>query len=549
MNDKTKKIIINFIVIVLILAGEITFFHNILLNDALIGYRIDSKLNTFFVEHWYQVFCGNETWTELGCFYPASHVLSYSDMMLGFAFPYAVFRSFGMNMYMALKWAVILIHVIGSFSMYYFMKKCLKVAEIPALIAVIAFSLSNGYYFVMVNVQMAYISILPLMFIFIYFYWKNLQNRRRFFYGLTALILLVMQFYTAFYVGYLFLLMILLSVPAVIITVLTCRKKIWMEVIFNSVKERWKDIISFMVLGVFLMIPFAYLYLPTLARTGGREWNDVLIFMPGIKQVLGIEEADKSLMALQQLDESKYNLTLGIPWIDLLIFFALFLTFIWIYCIRKREISDIVKVSIILLSLLIILLLPLGFEFQGHSLWYVIYRLIPGASAIRAVMRWYNLLTVPLAIVSGILVHKVFSDKIKGKQIFSLIIAVVIFFSNWFPTGTCSEWSVSEEEEFVLNVTPPPEDCEIMYLTDKGSTSDVIDAELQMDSWTIAQYFHIDTLNGYSGQEPQGWNVRVKDVKAAEEAEKWLRKNNIYDRNVYAYDIGSKEWTKLNYEE
>ena len=142
-----------------------------------------------------------------------------------------------------------------------------------------------------------------------------------------------------------------------------------------------------------------------------------------------------------------------------------------------------------------------------------------------------------------------FSDKIKGKQIFSLIIAVVIFFSNWFPTGTCSEWSVSEEEEFVLNVTPPPEDCEIMYLTDKGSTSDVIDAELQMDSWTIAQYFHIDTLNGYSGQEPQGWNVRVKDVKAAEEAEKWLRKNNIYDRNVYAYDIGSKEWTKLNYEE
>ncbi len=550
MREKriNKQKIWDFFVFLLILAGEYVFFHNILFNDSLIGGRIDSKLNTFFVEHWYQVILGNEIWTELDCFYPAKHVLSYSDMMLGFSFPYIVFRIFGINMYVALKCSVIFFHALGSFSMYYFMKRCLGISRISALISVISFSFSNSYYFIMVNIQMTYLSTLPLILIFIYYYWENRDKTRRILFGLLATVVLVLQFYTAFYVGYLFLLLVLSAIPVTMIAFFVCRRQEWCAQIIMELKNRWKDIAFYAVVAIMLMLPFVYLYLPTLAENGGRNWGDVFYFIPEPQQVLGLAEADKSLMQAQHLEESKYNLTLGIPWIDVLVFISLFMAFIWKYCIKQQKISELKKTSLICLCILILLCFPLAMKFGDFSPWYFIYRFIPGASAVRAVPRWYNMLTIPLAIALGLLIQYVVVKGEKFYRFLAPIFATVIFVSNIFTGGTCSDWSVSGEEAYIAAVPQPPADCEIMYLTDKQQSSQAIEAELQMDAWTIAKYYNMDTVNGYSGQEPLNWNISIKSENVDRQVTDWLQYNHVSNKQVYAFDIGNREWTRLVYE-
>ncbi len=45
------------------------------------------------------------------------------------------------------------------------------------------------------------------------------------------------------------------------------------------------------------------------------------------------------------------------------------------------------------------LLLILALQYHGHSLWHVIYKLVPGAKSIRAVSRVMIFVTLPMSVV------------------------------------------------------------------------------------------------------------------------------------------------------
>ncbi len=63
-----------------------------------------------------------------------------------------------------------------------------------------------------------------------------------------------------------------------------------------------------------------------------------------------------------------------------------------------------------------------------------------------------------------------------------------------------------------------------------------------MDAFEIATWHDTKTLNGYSGQNPQGWNLFnvTNDEYYMAYARGWIRSHNL--KNVYAYDIGKNVW-------
>ena len=65
-----------------------------------------------------------------------------------------------------------------------------------------------------------------------------------------------------------------------------------------------------------------------------------------------------------------------------------------------------------------IAMFSIGNEIWGFFAWYFIYRFIPGASAMRAVPRWYNMLTIPLAIALGLLMQYVV---VKGEKFYRFL--------------------------------------------------------------------------------------------------------------------------------
>lgn len=533
-----------------ILVGEILFFHNILLNDNLIGYRIDGRLVTFLTEHWYQVFQGKSAWTELACFYPARDVLAYSDMMLLFAFPYSLLRVIGIDMYAALKAVAILFHVLGSITLYLFMRAYVRAPGVAAFLTVVCFSFSNAYNFISGNMQMFSLSLLPVLLIAVAAYIKNYGRKRRYLIAIAGMIWLALLFYTAFYVGYFVCLFAAVSAVVFLVAYPMLRRYEWMKEIGKRLFQHWKEYVLYAVLFILLMLPFVYLYLPALRDFGGRSWEEIAVMFPTWRNLCMLNEKSQELAGF---NPEVYNYKTGFPIIDLLVYAVAGIGALVALSqsIRKKGWKK--QTGILLLGTVAVLLsAALIVQVNGFTLWYFVYKLLPGASAIRAVLRWLNFISLLLAVFLGIGVTYIKRSRTDLKFQIRVswcagILAMVLFCSNYSINGISTGWSVTGEEEFLNSVAVPPEDCKVMYITDRLHTSDAVFQELQMDAWAIALKYNIKTVNGYSGQFPDGWDLldagaEDMDQKVCE----WLRAWDLTTEGVYSYDIGSNTWEKLS---
>ena len=115
-NKETLK---NILVACIILFGEYVFFRNVIGHDFLIGDNGDGRLTMLLTEHWYNFFRGREAFTEIAYFYPDKDVLGYTDMFLGFGVIHSILRFLGLNMFVAYKYTIILVHLFGSLCMFY----------------------------------------------------------------------------------------------------------------------------------------------------------------------------------------------------------------------------------------------------------------------------------------------------------------------------------------------------------------------------------------------------------------------------------------------
>lgn len=532
----------------LILIGEYVFYYKIIGNDGLIGNRIDGRLNTLFAEHWYQVFRGNEPWMELPAFYPASNVLSYSDIMLGFAIPHSIFRIMGFDIYLSFKYSVILVHVLGSIALFFFMRKCLATSYLCSFLAVVGFSFSNGYYFLAGNPQMTAQSLLPFLFILVYYYFKNVNNKKRYVCAFGGLGLLILLFYTAFYVAYFFCIFMFLWLLLGFLTFLLTNRVF----LFNAIKavlSRWKELFLYAAYCVILMIPFLILYLPTFGSIGGRTWEEISMYSPSIRGLIGLS-TDNPL----GLDPTQYHLKTGIPIQVLLLLVLGFI--IWV-CLKPTDTppqqKDIPLSSFgtplavsLFLTCIVSLFLVIKWD-NGFSLWYYVYKVVPGASALRALDRWNAFIVLPISILTAWFLERIrLHHHIIGSLVL-IAVTLVVYTANYSTVGICSTWNASDENNFISSVAVPPKDCQIMYITDKlqkYTIQDFSDEELQMDAWTIAYTYSLKTVNGYSGQIPDGWDLRIRYKDIDERVMQWMQLNHMDTSHLYAYDIGTNTWTK-----
>lgn len=533
--------------IVLIMLGEVLFFHNILFNDNLIGYRVDGRLVTFLTEHWYQVFLGNEGWEELPCFYPEKNVLAYSDMMLLFGGPFILLRIVGADMYTALKITVILFHVLGSYLLYYFMRKYVQASGAVSFLTVVCFSFTNGYNCNSANMQMFALSLLPVLLIAGAYYIKNLEQKKRHIAAIVAVVWLAMLFYTSFYVAYFVCLFSGIVIIVYAIGYFVLRKHEWVRVAEKKVVRHIREYMLYLLLFALCMLPFICLYLPALKDFGGRSWEEIEMLFPGWKNICMLNEKNDELAAF---NPEIYNYKTGFPIIDLIIYGIAGIG-ICIFIFRKKRKSGLRRKEYMYLlgGIIIFLAFILILQIRGFTLWYFIYKFIPGASAIRAVIRWLCFISLPMAIFLGAVLtyfskESGFNKKYTEKL--ALILSLVMFCSNYCVIGIGTGWSVSGEINFEKSVKAPPQDCKVMYVVDKDRMIHRGAQEVQLDAWAIALKFQLKTINGYSGQIPKGWDLLdITQNGTDQKVREWLELYGQTEDGVYDYDLGKNEWGKL----
>ena len=550
---KNRQCILFFCGIFILLGCEVFFFRNVLFSDRLLGDVWDGRLTMLFTEHWYHVFRGEAAIADMGFFYPAANTLAYSDMFLSYGLIHSLLRFLGLDIYDAFKITQIIIHTTGTMAAFWLLYKELKTDFGWALFGTIAFSFSSTFSIQFSHAQMIAVSLVPLFAIFVIRFFKNIEipgKRRR--NAVPAIVILMLILYTAWYVFFFTALFTVTGIIIWIIRSISNRKETKFGIRFQQIKGLIPEIIIYLIILVLLMVPFAILELPILRMSGGRAYGEVSDQLPEAIDFINVS-SENWLMGsiIREMELGKRNYTFevieGFSIAAILVFFC---SWILVRNKNRRRIPETTcdhqfLTQTLAMTVVASCILCMRLSSNGVSFWWIVFRLFPGGTSIRAVARYLLFLSLPLAVAAALMGNEV-SRKWKEKKTLYFIlmtgIVVFAFLAGIHTDGVFANWTKAESEEFLSNVPAPPEDCESFYL------SDVIGEEVgpyyQLDAYQIADKYGVKTIHGYSGLNPPGWgdmwDVHGRKYKRAVNG--WIMNNQL--ENVYAYDEVKHSWSK-----
>jgi len=572
----TKKVITWTVLILTVLILEIIFSRSIIFhNDSIWGDNIDGRLNSLFMEHWYKVFRNKETIRNLPIFYPVKNTLGYSDTLFLLSLPYSVLRVFGISWLTAYQLTLIMTHLFGGICLAWFLKRSLKLPLWACIIGLIIGNFSNSYLVKIAHTQFFTHSLVPLLLIFLYNFYNsfslNLQKKRMI-YGILSIFLLAGIFLTSFYVGF-FTAFFLLVVNIVIAIYL-------LKINPNHLKEGLKiikiykiEIITYIIIGIVALIPFLWIYLPAFKEMGARNLNEVAYYSPYWYDFFNVSTTN----IIWPFPSTIYELQVGYPLIT-----GIILIIGCVYFIKQSSAGSLsltgngirffmvfgFSFAIAIISLLI-LKMDLGrivgilgkagiFKISifkilenkikrigeiGFSFWYFVYYLMPGASALRAIARFNQFLSLP----AGIVIAVFLSERIRIinknyiKYFLICIVITTLIFVEHQNNGKRFNWTKSQINNYLEETSVPPQDCESFLLVNNTVPRN---APYQLDAWIIANKYNIKTINGYSGQFPKNWSY-IWDMDTNRnygDILQWIDEYNL--KNVYLYDYKNDNWIK-----
>ena len=543
--------------IVLLCVCEWFFFRKMYGSVLLFGDTGDGRLTMLITEHWYHVFQGRASVTELGIFYPAPNTLGYSDLLLGFGLIHSVFRLFGLDMYLAYKYTILFVHAVGTFTCWYLLKRVLGVKPVWAFFGTLAFSFSDSYITSLNHAQLVAISLIPLFATFVIRFFQFLPERKkRNLYAVAAIVVIELVLYTAWYIA--FFSALFAGICLVVWLLLGTGKKGYLKeqftYFFRTVRY---DLLFYAVTGIVLTIPFIMLELPISKMSGGRDYYEFANEM--IPTLLGVFHVSPDNWLLGQWLESfdslkgaNHEIIRGFS-VVLLGLFAVGLVRVVIQLRRKEEpeSGDVRKnktvwflYGIIAVSVLINVLLSIRWNDQGLSGWYLVYKLVPGGKSIRAVGRIFLFLNFPMAVITACIWSRETGKETKNQWLrygCSVLAVVLLFATNLNTIGTYAFWDKDSSQERLAKISAPPKDCETFYLIHAYPEVAYIPF-VQTDAYEIADAYQINTINGYSGLTPPDWGeIWLIDWDNYFFAvDNWIIQNGL--EHVYAYDVGDDTW-------
>lgn len=541
---------VEFILVFLFLCCcEMFFLRNVLgaRNTLLFSERSDGRLTNLLTEHWWNFFRGKEAFAELAMFYPAERVLGYTDLFFGYGLLYSLLRLLGLNMFLAYKWTIISVHCLGTVSMYYLLKKKLNIHLAWALFGTIAFSFSDTYARQLIHTQLGALSALPLLLIFFIGFIENFENRRRRnLYAYAFLSWFILLTYNSWYIAY-FTGMFSLIFLLVYFVILKTHKIVVLSILWTKIKYAGRDIIGYLLFMIFLFLPFIWIYLPVLKESSGYSYTACSAFLPEFIDLINVTESNwmlGSFIKTLKLTSRGYNgeEAQGFSVVLLILFLALVILHFKKHKGESEKTFRCLLVNAIFISILVCLLLVIRLSSNGVSLWFIAYKLIPMSKSIRAVARFVLWLSFPMAIITALTADRYIVFKNKALQTtFSVLAITLLFISNINKIGVSTGWNAQDELNYITNVTAPPEDAKVFYLIDSSQNGGRTDY-YHMDAFEIATWHSLKTINGYSGQQPDGWEG-INDIYS-ENYEKniffWIAEHDL--SNVYAYDWATNTW-------
>ncbi len=509
----------------------------------------DSDIGYFTQEHWYRWLSGSADWRSPTLFHPVKGTLGYTDAQFLYLPPYAFFRWLGADMFVALQLVAMVLTGIGYFSMYLLLRRHLKVRTLLAAVASVAFAFSNALALKQFHINTMGIEFTPLIVLLFAESVAAARSRRRVrsvAFAAASGLLWALLFFTSFYMAW-FLGLALIAVTAVLLVV---DRELILTVarLLRSDPRRWMNEAAGFAAGFAVgIVPSLMIYLPVMSESGGRSFREVLPLTPRPSDVFNLGPDNLLWGHITWPGTTPAEGTERALAVSPLLVVSSIVALVILWSVRSR-VSDSRRLRFLTgLAVTAVVITLASWRFGDWTMWKVIWKVVPGGKAIRAVDRVQFIVAFFWAIVWAGTMNEIWSRLGATKRkAGSLGIGVVILLSGLVMVEQVNLKSIAgfdhgARSRYFASIPAPPEQCRSFYVIDpsgkyKGD-------QIPLQAMLLSVQTGLPTVNGLSGMTPPGWNLwSPNDPKYPGAARNWAEANGIAE-GFCELDLSTKKWS------
>lgn len=506
--------------------------------DRVAGDVGDNRFIIAILEHWRHVFFGQiADFTSPIFFYPEKGMLGSSESLFLLAIPYTIIKATGADMGLSFEITLITIKVIGFCGMFLLAKRFLNTGTVLATLAAGLFTISNMYFFATGHAQLSTVAFLPWITICGIMYWRKqaagqvLQCRV---YIISAGVLAALVLFTSFYIGWFMILMAgtltLITILAFVLQQRSVNPVWWL---LGKVSQHKVNLSLGILTFLIALVPFLMTYLPTLQRTGGRNFEETFMFMAEPIDVYNVGPLNVvwSPLLNQYYDRlasrpGNGEKIRGWPPITTIVFALITITLVWRIYSKPRSVTPL-QVFAAAAGITCLTLWLCTLRYGDLTPWWFAFKYVPGGSAIRVPPR-FNLVVNALGIIVIVIgMSHIAAGKHRKTALLVISCVPVLLIAEQFNVQRFHQISRGSETSWLSRVAPPPSACKSFYVANVTYPGRPFWAT-QIDAMLISEKFNLPTVNGYSGWFPTEWNLfSTADADYVENAHLWARSKGI----------------------
>jgi hypothetical protein len=518
----------------------------------------DNRFIIAILEHWRAVTHGQASFTSPNFYWPEQGVLGYSESLFLFSLPYIIGRGAGLEPYTAFELTLILFKAVGFFSMLWLLRSFIRVSRSVALVGSALFTISNLYFISAGHAQLMTVVLVPLLACLVCVAWQAYgrgQKRVGHVYSGSFGLLLALVLFTSFYIGWFAIFAGGIAIASALLAgALRARALSPLREWTRLAADRSPMLATAVFVFSVAMIPFLITYLPALKQTGGFVFQEVLLYSGRPLDLMNIGRGNwvwgRTLdtvmiasghgpMVYSEAQRGWPPLTLALIAVGIVLGFQG-------QGVRSRagSMQRGQRFLAVVLGASFVAGWVLSVKIGESSLWWVVFKFIPGGSAIRVPARFNFVLDVIVVVVVSLVLNEL--EK-RRRRAWGLVFWIVPLALVAEQINTASSHSIHRDNEIAIlsRVHRPPSACASFFLTHPATPERVFYAN-QMDAMLVARMDNLPTLNGYSGWTPSGWGLTTFGRDYLQNVKRWAWAKEVR-AGLCGLDLRDGSWTLVDF--
>jgi len=476
------------------------------------GDRGDTRLVIFTLEHWLSAFKGQEPFLVLNMFYPERLALGYADGLFLFALPYSTFRALGFDYFTSYQLLFIFMTALGYAAWLVLLRTGLKLDVGFAVLGAVLLTCLNALQQQAQIGKLTAFSLYPVLIglLVIYANTRDKTNWKSWTSAAAFAALLGLLFFTSYYPAWFFvfslsLFVLVLLVASIVRQGIPATMRMIRDFLSNN---RW-PLLSGILIVVLSLVPFALTYAPLVTSNSKRSFSLVLEFTPHLRDIINVSAQNyvwSPFLRWAEFEFGDREVQMGSPLIVLVLFVYFLVRQVMARAWDASRVTDERARLMFWMSTTAVVIFALIIQVRGASLWYPIYSLVPGASALRALGRYLIIIDMIVVVAAVYGLNEFYrSQTLAGlgrrpHVLAGLVLVAALLVAEQINSSPF-RLNKAEQLAFLARYREPGPNCSAFFIDNPAST-DLPAGYYQLDAMMIAMKVGIPTVNGYSGFAP-----------------------------------------------